>query len=36
TNINTDRSKNFLQSMLSHHQFQTSKYMSQWIEAKNK
>ncbi|MFT5669742.1 MAG: glycosyltransferase involved in cell wall biosynthesis [Glaciecola sp.] len=36
TNINTDRSKNFLQNMLSHHQFQTSKYMSQWIEAKNK
>jgi glycosyltransferase involved in cell wall biosynthesis len=32
----SDRKNNFLQSMLSHHQFQTSKYMSQWIEAKNK
>ena len=30
------RLQNFMQSLLSHHQFQTSKYMSQWIEAKNK
>lgn len=30
------RSTNFLQQLLSHHQFQTSQYMSQWIEAKNK
>ncbi|MFT6268224.1 MAG: glycosyltransferase involved in cell wall biosynthesis [Alphaproteobacteria bacterium] len=34
--INTDRQGNFLQSLLGHHQFQASKYMSQWIEAKNK
>jgi len=31
-----DRTTNFNQKLLGHHQFQTSKYMSQWIEAKNK
>lgn len=31
-----DRKTNFAQKLMSHHQFQTSKYMSQWIEAKNK
>ena len=31
-----DRQHNFMQNMLNHHQFQTSKYMSQWIEAKNR
>ena len=31
-----DRKTNFAQKLLGHHQFQTSKYMSQWIEAKNK
>jgi glycosyltransferase involved in cell wall biosynthesis len=30
------RKTNFAQKLLGHHQFQTSKYMSQWIEAKNK
>lgn len=34
-NLAQHRQANFMQSMLSHHQFQTSKYMSQWIEAKN-
>ena len=34
--IKSDRQSNFLHKMLSHHQFQTSKYMSQWIEAKSK
>lgn len=31
-----DREINFAQKLLGHHQFQTSKYMSQWIEAKNR
>lgn len=30
------RSKNFLQQLLSLQQFQSTRYMSQWIEAKNK
>jgi glycosyltransferase involved in cell wall biosynthesis len=34
--LQSDRQQSFMQSMLNHHQFQTSKYMSQWIEAKNK
>lgn len=34
--LEKDRQGNFLQKMLNHHQFQSSKYMSQWIEAKNK
>jgi glycosyltransferase involved in cell wall biosynthesis len=35
-NLTQNRQHNFLQRLLNHHQFQTSKYMSQWIEAKNK
>jgi hypothetical protein len=31
-----DRKTNFTQKLMGYHQFQTSKYMSQWIEAKNK
>lgn len=31
-----ERKTNFTQKLMGHHQFQTSKYMSQWIEAKNK
>lgn len=34
--LNHFRNNNFMQKLLWHHQFQTSKYMSQWIEAKNK
>lgn len=34
--LSHNRSINILQQVLSHHQFQTSRYMSQWIEAKNK
>jgi glycosyltransferase involved in cell wall biosynthesis len=34
--LTSDRQSNFLQSLLAHHQFQSSKFMSQWIEAKNK
>lgn len=36
SNFVDDRKTNFSQKLMSHHQFQTSKYMSQWIEAKNK
>lgn len=34
TNRMQNRSLNILQQVMSHHQFQTSQYMSQWIEAK--
>ena len=30
------RSKNFIGQMLQHHQLQSTKYMSKWIEEKNK
>ena len=33
--IQTHRSNNFIGQLLSHHQFQSTKYMSRWIEAKN-
>jgi glycosyltransferase involved in cell wall biosynthesis len=35
-NLIVHRQKNFIGNMLSHHQFQSTKYMAQWIEAKNK
>jgi glycosyltransferase involved in cell wall biosynthesis len=35
-NIIVHRQKNFIGNMLNHHQFQSTKYMAQWIEAKNK
>ncbi len=34
--LEKDRTKNFMQRMLSQQAFQANKYMSQWIEAKNK
>ncbi len=34
--LTTHRQNSFLQQLLSKQQFQSSKYMSQWIEAKNK
>ena len=33
--IKLHRSTNFIGQMLAHHQFQSTKYMSRWIEAKN-
>lgn len=35
-NINTHRTQNFLGNLLQHQTLQTTKYMSKWIEAKNK
>lgn len=34
--LNTHRQNNFIGSMLNHHHHKSTKYMSQWIEAKNK
>lgn len=36
TTIKTHRSNNFIGTMLLHHQFQSTKYLSKWIEEKNK
>lgn len=36
TNLNQHRAKNFIGSVLQHQSLQSSKYMSKWIEAKNK
>jgi glycosyltransferase involved in cell wall biosynthesis len=33
--IQSHRSNNFIGQLLAHHQFQSTKYMSRWIEAKN-
>ena len=33
--IQSHRSNNFVGQILAHHQFQSTKYMSRWIEAKN-
>ena len=33
--IQSHRSNNFVGQLLAHHQFQSTKYMSRWIEAKN-
>ena len=35
-NINQHRTQNFMGSMLNHHHHKSTKYMAQWIEAKNK
>ena len=35
-NIEQHRQQNFIGSMLNHHSHQSTKYMAQWIEAKNK
>tara|TARA_B110001454_G_scaffold207459_1_gene218913 strand:- start:13 stop:1242 length:1230 start_codon:yes stop_codon:yes gene_type:complete len=35
-NLSQHRQKNFIGSMLNHHHHKSTKYMSQWIEAKNK
>ena len=35
TNIQSHRASNFIGQLLAHHQFQSTKYMSRWIEAKN-
>jgi glycosyltransferase involved in cell wall biosynthesis len=35
-NLNAHRSKNFLGQILQHQSLQSTKYMSKWIEAKNK
>ncbi|EPJ44332.1 MAG: hypothetical protein OFPI_40040 [Osedax symbiont Rs2] len=35
-NLDTHRSNNFVGQMLRHHQHKSTKYMAQWIEAKNK
>lgn len=34
--MSKNRAINTMQQLLSHHQYQTNRYMSQWIEAKNK
>jgi glycosyltransferase involved in cell wall biosynthesis len=36
TNLTPHRLKNFIGSVLQHQSLQSSKYMSKWIEAKNK
>jgi len=36
TNLNQYRDQNFIGSMLNHHHHKSTKYMAQWIEAKNK
>ena len=36
TNLNKHRIDNFMGSMLRHHTLQSTKYMSKWIEEKNK
>ena len=36
TNLRANRSVNFIGSMLRHHGSQSTKYMSKWIEEKNK
>jgi len=33
--IQSHRSDNFIGQLLAHHQFQSTKYMSRWIEVKN-
>ena len=35
-NLNTHRNKNFLGQIVQHQSLQSTKYMSKWIEAKNK
>lgn len=35
-NLEGHRTKNFMQSILSHHTLQSTKYLSRWIEEKNK
>ncbi|RHW77945.1 glycosyltransferase [Colwellia sp. RSH04] len=35
-NLSTHRERNFIGSMLNHHHHKSTKYMAQWIEAKNK
>ena len=35
-NLETHRLNNFIGAMLKHHSMQSTKYMSQWIEVKNK
>jgi glycosyltransferase involved in cell wall biosynthesis len=35
-NLASHRLKNFMGAMLQHHSMQSTKYMSQWIEVKNK
>jgi len=34
-NLNNHRQQNFIGSMLNHHSHKSTKYMAQWIEAKN-
>lgn len=36
SNLESHRNKNFIGSMLQHHTMRSTKYMSKWIEAKNK
>lgn len=36
TNLEQHRQRNFIGSMLNHHHHKSTKYMSQWIEVKNK
>jgi hypothetical protein len=35
-NLHIHRQNNFIGQMLNHHSLQSAKYMSLWIEAKNK
>ena len=35
-NLNQHRQNNFMGSMLNHHHHKSTKYMSQWIEEKNR
>ncbi len=35
-NLETHRTRNFTGSLLQHHRLQSTKYMSKWIEEKNR
>jgi hypothetical protein len=35
-NIGTHRQNNFIGSLLAHHSLQSTKYLSKWIEEKNR
>ncbi len=35
-NLTVARKENFMGQLLRHHHHKSTKYMSQWIEAKNK
>jgi len=36
SNLQQHRAQNFMGAMLNHHHHKSTKYMAQWIEAKNR